>query len=1336
MSKNRSLNAAKRAQAGQKKKTAHVNRLLSTHPVDDLNLSAAKKTRSPCWQDDPLISMEQLFNLHHRQLLNQLSLIQPPQGYLLLLSYTPGDMAAKQIQAHATSPEAALQALQTQWSKKEKKPLNQYKVRWARLDWVVESTPLSDTQLSQQLQASTNGYYPCGLGLDADLNYLFLAPELHAHAMIYPGSVEQGHWQAALNPPAFQAYAQKKYGNKVPLSFNPGATFYQLTTQGCLLTAQGCYDLPATQPVRTIPQLDAEHTQHLINASSRFLAAQIQPNGRFVYGILPYGNKTLTGYNAMRHVGALYSLLDTWNAEDESELLPAIERGIQYATKKLTATHTINDTSLSFLVDGEEIKAGGVGLYLLMLVKYTELTQDHRHQSLMEQLAEALLYLQQPDGSFIHVLEAKTLATKEVFRTIYYDGEATFGLISYYRLTQNPRWLQANIRAFDYFCQQNHWKSHDHWLAYAVNELTRYVQDDRYLELGLKNIFGHLDFILERETYYPTLGELVMASHQLIQRIAALPDKQHLLKRYDLQKFYRALEYRMHYLAQGFYWPEIAMFTPDPARLVGSFYLRHHALRTRIDDVQHYLSGYVAYLRYYLPEPYVFIAPNETSSLATEAQTALFWNQAHVQLATQGAWVSLPQNNWSATGVSIAEASLVPRHMVAVKGSAKRGGIPTAYLPRLKDKISALIVEEDNEALRQLNLPLYQVPSVLDAVMDFGRYARQQFLGKVVGVTGSAGKTSSVQMIQQLLSHWGNAEASRLSANLPHGIAWNLASMDWQASFYVIEMAIGRMHINSQLAKPDVAVFLNVGPAHLEYHKTTEQIAIKKSRIFGGMKPGQYAVINRDMDEWPIVEAAAKRNHLEIISFGTHVSSDIRWLNHAALVPSDGALVKVGGQETTLPLAGQGAHIVMNILAALGVMASLDLPIHEVIPEMQNLSPPEGRGQERVQPFGEGSVTFVDDAYNANPLSMKAMLSQLALRQVAGTKHLILADMLELGDNTADYHRELLPYISASGAGSVTLLGEQMHKLAPELKDQVPSVYCAENSEQASIAISAALEMGDLVIAKGSNKFKLSQLLANLNSLSYCVFDSSGQLLLDFQSFLPFRPASLTKLVTAMVVLDNCNDLSEVLEVISDDLVSGSGANLQAGDKITVIDALHNLLIPSSNQAAQVLARYFGGLMDASISSKNHSIAQFVKAMNYKVASLGATRTMLANPSGLNQRDMQSTAADIMLIAQSAIKYPLISEILSKKDYLLTISGQHQRLLKIQTRLLPIKTLKELSLEIEGGKTGTLVGAAENLFIKAKINDKPVMAVLLQNGFDRYRLMAELLAKFALKLSS
>src|SRR5690606_13343803 len=134
-----------------------------------------------------------------------------------------------------------------------------------------------------------------------------------------------------------------------------------------------------------------------------------------------------------------------------------------------------------------------------------------------------------------------------------------------------------------------------------------------------------------------------------------------------------------------------------------------------------------------------------------------------------------------------------------------------------------------------------------DALLKMCRYARNRLSGKVLAVTGSAGKTTTVSMLAHALDARGGVHSTSNSANLPHGVAWNLASAHWQAPFVVLELAIGRMAQSARMARPDISLVTNILPAHLGERRTLQDVATEKSAIFQGMAPGSLAVLYRQM---------------------------------------------------------------------------------------------------------------------------------------------------------------------------------------------------------------------------------------------------------------------------------------------------------------------------------------------------------------------------------------------------------------------------------------------------------------------------------------------------------
>ncbi|WP_322994550.1 CapA family protein [Castellaniella sp.] len=496
-------------------------------------------------------------------------------------------------------------------------------VSWLRIDWVTSVQASTWGELEGRLSKTKRNYFRFGLALDAQLKYALIEPEINANAMLYLGADKV---EAGLNDKNFTIHAKRRFGQNLVLDFSADAPVWIFTHQGAFFaeapelaalpsgeTGQDVWWLPGPtdasfnwkEPAclnagrRQIRALQVDDVFSLIRSSSVFLSQQVKESGQFVYGHFPCFGRTIAAYNALRHASTIYSMLEGWELTRDDVLLAAIQRALGYLVDALIHHYPQNDgRTLAFNVDiNGEIKLGANAVALLALVKYDELTGDTCHRPLMEQLALGIASMQDPDsGKFIHVLNANDLSIKENFRIVYYDGEAAFGLMRLYGLTKNPRWLDIVQKAFEYFITADHWKHHDHWLSYCVNEITIYKPEEKYFRFGVKNIADYLDFILRRETTFPTLLELSMAFEAMLHRIENdHPEMRFVLDGLDMDKFYLALHHRAHFLLNGFFWPELAMYYANPASIVGSFFIRHHAFRVRIDDVEHYLSGCVAY---------------------------------------------------------------------------------------------------------------------------------------------------------------------------------------------------------------------------------------------------------------------------------------------------------------------------------------------------------------------------------------------------------------------------------------------------------------------------------------------------------------------------------------------------------------------------------------------------------------------------------------------------------------------------------------------------------------------------------------------------------------------
>ncbi|WP_078085672.1 CapA family protein [Microbulbifer mangrovi] len=547
----------------------------------------------------------------------QLAELPPP--YTLFFSVSDGKQRARVCHGRSDNLDALWLTLASQ----ARKLLKSAKMegRWLRIDWVTDSEAMNWQAMQQRFRITKRGYFRYGLALDPDWKTAFLEQELNGNAMLYGGN-KIAH--VVINQERFRAYTDKRFGKKTPLNFDEQAPVTLLSTAGIFLDSktapQPLYGPGRNAGRRIIEDLDEATSHRVIDTSTRYLASQVLRNGRFEYGWHCCFDRAIGTYNTLRHASSTYAMIEGWEVISDQRVKKSIDRALHHLTTRL-----IKKTSLSggdeaaFLVEANgEIKLGGNAVCLLAMVKYTELTGSEQYRELMEQLALGIQFMQdEASGKFVHVLKYPELSMKDEFRIIYYDGEAAFGLMRLYGLTKDPRWLGIVEKAFEYFIANNHWEAHDHWLSYCVNELTLYRPEARYYQFGIQNVSGYLDFVLDRITTFPTLLELMMAAERMVTRLRNEKEFSHLLQQLDLRKFYRALHTRAMYLLNGYFWPEYAMYFKNPDKITGSFYIRHHAFRVRIDDVEHYLSGFVAFRKYLLKGscPPEFSPANNASTL-------------------------------------------------------------------------------------------------------------------------------------------------------------------------------------------------------------------------------------------------------------------------------------------------------------------------------------------------------------------------------------------------------------------------------------------------------------------------------------------------------------------------------------------------------------------------------------------------------------------------------------------------------------------------------------------------------------------------------------------------
>ncbi|MDH0125994.1 Mur ligase family protein [Brucella intermedia] len=1218
----------------------------------------------------------------------------------LFISVSDGDARASVIHSTALTIEAAwkniLPALQ--------EIITSRKLRgnWLRIEWSDEIEAVTLKELRLLLKKTKRNYFRCGIAFDSDLRIAFLEQELNGNAMLYGGS-NIAH--AVLNENNFNIYARKRYGDSVSLDFGDNAKVFLFSTNGFFIDEnEACHQLESSgrnAGRRKTAALTSNDVEHLVQTSSTYLARQVGNSGAFIYGYHPCFDREIAAYNALRHASSTYALIEAWEITRKPALRQAIDRALHYLTSTLIRTVTLESgATAAFLVEQNgEIKLGGNAVAVLALTKYSQVTGDSCYHVLLEQLAMGILHMQNAEtGAFVHVLSYPGLAVKADFRIIYYEGEAAFGLMRLYELTGDERWVNAVERAFEHFLRAEHWKWHDHWLAYCVNELTRYRPDIRYFKFGIRNFASYLDFVLERITTFPTLLELMMAAQQMVHRIGSNPDLLHLLNDIDLKKFYRALHHRARYLLNGYFWPEMAMYFARPDKIVGSCFIRHHAFRIRIDDVEHYLSGFIAYLKFLRAG-----APEIRLKLSSSLMNG--WDAGEIARATQGHWVTQPPDHWTAKGISIHASTFQEGQMVLLR-NAQGKGIPLSRIKSLPKTPAAIIAPIGILAGAKLDIPVLEVEATDRALFNLGAVARDHFAGKVIGVTGSAGKTTVVAMLSHALGAYGKVEQSTHNANLPHGVAWNLASFDRAANYIVLEMAVGRMGQSARMARPQVAVFTNIQPAHLSENSTIGDIARTKSAIFKGMKQGDIAVLNRDMLEWETVHAAARSAGLIIVHYGITESSDYALVDYS----SDRRLVRARTPfgELCYHLKAPGMHMALNSLAVLAAVAAVESDISPALATFNSFKALPGRGEDLQIDLDGKPVKIIDDAYNANPGSMAAALERLHLEPATGRRIAVLGQMAELGPDEANFHIGLAQQVNDRQIDKIYAVGSLYAPFWEKLLPDKRAMH-AQHFEQLKPLLLKELKAGDTVLFKGSNSTKIHELVTWLKETaadqekpdikpgtSALFFDCEREeVLFSVEDELVQKPASLTKLLTLCLVTDrlvaHAVDQKTLLTIPENVRETNSWWGFEPGEKVSITDLMRASIIVSANEASNVLATWHSG-----------NRALFTQLLNEHARQIGMLNTIFSSPSGLGS-NQKTTARDALVLARYVHKkYPQIVA-MSAEEFFEWKGKKH-------------RNTNRLISKIDGAaglKTGSLNRTINNLIFSRLQNGRLSIAIVL-----------------------
>ncbi len=390
----------------------------------------------------------------------------------------------------------------------------------------------------------------------------------------------------------------------------------------------------------------------------------------------------------------------------------------------------------------------------------------------------------------------------------------------------------------------------------------------------------------------------------------------------------------------------------------------------------------------------------------------------------------------------------------------------------LKSGAALAVVSQPDDEMRGAG-PLLVVDDTLQALRRLGAVARARVAGKVIGVTGSVGKTTTKDMLALALSAAGRTHAARASFNNHWGVPLTLARMPRDTEFGIIEMGMnapGEIADLAVLVRPDVAVVTHVAESHIGAFGDLAGIARAKAEIFSGLAENGRAVINRDAPHYEILETAAQEGGaIDILTYGMHPEADIRLRNAASRDDCVCVEADAHGQRLVWRVGMPGAHIALNSLAVVGVALATGADLTAVLHRLADMRAPEGRGTRHRLRVQGGEILLIDESYNANPASMRAALAALseASPGPGGRRIAVLGDMLELGERSAELHAGLAEAVDRAGVDALYVSGEMMRHLWEAAPAHLRAAR-VEDPQKLPDMLKTDLRAGDVVMIKGS----------------------------------------------------------------------------------------------------------------------------------------------------------------------------------------------------------------------------------------------------------------------------
>ena len=379
---------------------------------------------------------------------------------------------------------------------------------------------------------------------------------------------------------------------------------------------------------------------------------------------------------------------------------------------------------------------------------------------------------------------------------------------------------------------------------------------------------------------------------------------------------------------------------------------------------------------------------------------------------------------------------------------------------------------------------IIKVKNTFDSLNDLAKIVRNKTSARIIAITGSVGKTTLKNLTSFALKNYGEVHYSPHSFNNKFGVPLSIANLKNNTEYGVFEIGMdkkGEINSLSQMVKPEVGIITNISEAHLKNFRTLRDIAKAKSEIIDNILKNGSIVLNKDDRFFNFFKNKAIKKGLNIISFSTKKKADISLLNIRKIKNKCILKIKIKNKIFNFYTTNCTPNFIENILGCISLLHALNLNLNIIERKLINFDIPSGRGDiKEVKKFRK-KFTFIDESYNANPLSMLSAINNINLykRKNNGKKIIFLGDMLELGKKSKNFHRKLSTIINKSDVDKVFVYGNYIKETFNFLlKNKQGKIFT--NLDEAYDHFNRILNNNDLLMVKGSNATGLNQFSKNI----------------------------------------------------------------------------------------------------------------------------------------------------------------------------------------------------------------------------------------------------------------